>query len=164
LQGLVDWGFAVTSRRLSESLDGEGRRSRTGRRLRAAIEERFAELVATELTELDEDSRKKVLTIPDAHRTLYEIKLDGYLERFLDSGATVQLVLMADWLQDPAVSATVMPDSLSLWSELQRRLLSHDAADVRFDDFVNLRARKFIERLDSLDIPILEKATQEARL
>jgi hypothetical protein len=164
LEGQVNEGFGGTSRTLHELFDGADRRERTERRLRAEVEERFAGLVKTELTELDEDARKKVMAIQDVHRELYETKLEGYIERFEKTAAAVQLDLMLKWLENPAVSTGVQGESLSLWARIQRQLVAGDQADVPFDEFVNLRASRLVQELAALNVPLLERATREARL
>ena len=165
LEGQVDEGFGTTSRTLSELFNGAGRRERTERQLRAEVEERFADLVTTELTEFDADARKKVMVIQDAHRGLYETKLGGYIERFEKTAAAVQLDLMLKWLESPAVSTKVQGESLSLWARIQRQLVAgYQAEEVPFDEFVNLRASRLVEELAALNVPLLDRATREARL
>ena len=164
LKGQVNEGFGGTSRTLHELFDGADRRERTERQLRAEVEERFAGLVKTELTELDEDARKKVMAIQDVHRELYETKLEGYIERFEKTAAAVQLDLMLKWLENPVVSTEVQGESLSLWARIQRQLVAGDQADVPFDEFVNLRASRLVQELGALNVPLLERATREARL
>lgn len=162
--GRVDERFAATSRKLYELLNEEARREQTERRLRTAVEERFAELVAKELTEFGADARASVLNIPAGHRALYETKLQGHLERFLRTGAAVQLELMLSWLEDPGAGATVRQQSLSLWRRLQQRLGGQETDGVPFEEFVNLRAVKLVETLDGLGAPVLDRAKQEAGL
>lgn len=162
--GQVDERFVATSQKLFELLNGEERREQAERRLRAAVEERFAELVARELGEFEADARASVLSIPAVHRMLYETKLQGHLERFLAMGTGVQLELMLDWLEDPTVGLTLRQQSLSLWRKLQQRLTGADTEAVPFEDFVNLRAVKLVEALDTLGAPVLDRAKQEAGL
>ena len=112
----------------------------------------------------DPASRSKVLDIQDVHRELYQTKLEGYLERFEKTAAAVQLDVMLAWLENPDVSATVEGQSLSLWARIQKQLGAGDNGDVPFDEFVNLRATRLVEELAARDVPLLERATREARL
>jgi hypothetical protein len=164
LRGDVDPRFAATSRTLDDLLNGEQRRAATEQRLHRAIEQRFSDLVAVELAEFDAGARNTVLAIADEHRRLYETKLDGYLERFEAVGAAVQLDVMLRWLEHPDVSTTLQPDSLSLWKRIQQRLHSEAPDDGAFDDFVNLRVARLVDHLSAQHVPLLDRATREARL
>jgi hypothetical protein len=164
LRGDVNPRFVATSRTLDELLNGEERRAATERRLHRAIEQRFSDLVAAELAEFDVTARDKVLAIPEAHRRLFETKLDGYLEQFEAVATGVQLDLMLRWLEHPDVSTTLQPDSLSLWKRIQQRLHSEESQDGAFDDFVNLRVARLVGQLSARQVPLLDRATREARL
>jgi hypothetical protein len=164
LRGDVDSRFAATSRTLDDLLNGERQRAATERRLHRAIEQRFSDLVAVELTEFDATARERVLDIVDEHRRLYETKLDGHLEQFEAVATAVQLDVMLRWLEHPDVATTLQPDSLSLWKRIQQRLRSDAPRDDAFDDFVNLRVARLVDHLSAQHVPLLDRATREARL
>jgi len=171
LRGEVSPRFVTTSRQLDDLLNGEQQRAATEQRLQLAIEERFAELVDAELTEFNAAARSTVLRVPPKHRKLYETKLDGYLEEFESVGTAVQLDVMLRWLEHPEVASTLQPDSVSLWKRIQVRLRSESTepvdaglTDVPFDDFVNLRVARLVQQFSTLNVPLLDRATREARL
>lgn len=159
----VDPAFLKASREIHTSLGDSDARVRTEDKLRRAVEERFIELV-DEQTQLDGSSRSKVLAITDVNRESFEIKLRGYIERFIDSASAAQLSLMLRWLRDPEASRQVEEESLSLWRSIGAALVGGSAEDERIEQFIDLKAASLAQRLERMGAPLLSRTEQHAGL
>lgn len=162
LSGEIDAEFAAASQRLHAAFGDEAARRSTEERLRVAVEERFAGMVG-ESSNLDNDSRGRLLEVSPEHRESFEAKLRGQLERTIDAAAATQLDLMLRWINDPEASRRLDAESLSLWhavAEGDEASLSDEALDA----FVDLKARHLVEELERLGAPVLERTRRQAGL
>lgn len=162
LQGRVDADFAAASRAVHVALGDDHARRRTETRLRRAVEERFLALV-DEQTSLAGESRRRVLDITAENRESFELKLRGYVERFVDDAAVVQLDLMLRWLRDPQASERVEAESVGLWREIRAARETLTEAEA-IDAFVDLKAAQLVAELERQGVPLLGRTLEQSDL
>jgi hypothetical protein len=162
LAGRVDADFAAASRAAHVALGDDQARRRTETRLREAVEERFLALV-DEQTSLAGESRRRVLDITAENRESFELKLRGYVERFVDDTAAVQLDLMLRWLRDPEASERVEAESVGLWREIRAARETLTEAEA-IDAFVDLKAAQLVAELEKQGVPLLGRTLEQSDL
>jgi hypothetical protein len=164
--GRLDAQFRATSQKLWKALSGDDRHDATAQRLEKTAVERFGELVDA-IAGLDPTSRGFLLSITDASRVAFRKNLGGHVERLVSAATAVQLGLLLEWIEDADASKPIEDRSLSLWRCIQR---SHgtegdaNPVDSQLDEFVDLKARSFVETLEQLGAPLLEQTRRQAGL
>lgn len=160
IEGHIETRFKEISTVVAQRFNGQRSYAKSRIELRRRILERFRQLaleVLGQSPDISGSGARTLLELSKKNSNFLETELAGHLEDQIGRLVEVQLQLALDWLQESRASELVKSESSRLWSLIQ----TISEPDPQIDQFVNLKVSGLEQRLEELDVPLLDETWRQ---